>query len=84
MCRLFDDEDKKQFHCDQCGICRLVLMYFINEQHKQEGFRYLLDSFAELVAETTSSTVQNVTSVCQRNSEINTRYGLDQFITKEL
>jgi RING finger/CHY zinc finger protein 1 len=23
ICNLFDDEDKKQFHCDKCGICRL-------------------------------------------------------------
>lgn len=23
ICRLFDDKDKKQFHCDQCGICRV-------------------------------------------------------------
>ena len=22
-CRLFDDTDKKQFHCDQCGFCRV-------------------------------------------------------------
>ncbi|KAL0278919.1 UNVERIFIED_CONTAM: hypothetical protein PYX00_000595 [Menopon gallinae] len=22
-CKLFDDEDKKQFHCDGCGICRI-------------------------------------------------------------
>ncbi|XP_065657647.1 RING finger and CHY zinc finger domain-containing protein 1 isoform X2 [Hydra vulgaris] len=22
-CRLFDDNDKKQFHCDGCGICRI-------------------------------------------------------------
>ncbi|XP_074036673.1 ring finger and CHY zinc finger domain containing 1 isoform X2 [Leptinotarsa decemlineata] len=22
-CNLFDDEDKKQFHCDGCGICRI-------------------------------------------------------------
>ena len=22
ICRLFDDNDKKQFHCDKCGICR--------------------------------------------------------------
>ena len=21
-CKLFDDEDKGQFHCDGCGICR--------------------------------------------------------------
>lgn len=23
ICRLFDDKDKKQFHCEQCGICRV-------------------------------------------------------------
>lgn len=23
ICRLFDDSDKGQFHCDQCGICRV-------------------------------------------------------------
>lgn len=23
ICRLYDDKDKKQFHCDQCGICRV-------------------------------------------------------------
>lgn len=22
-CNLFDDEDKNQFHCDGCGICRI-------------------------------------------------------------
>ena len=22
-CKLFDDEDKKQYHCDGCGICRI-------------------------------------------------------------
>ena len=22
VCRLYDDVDKKQFHCEQCGICR--------------------------------------------------------------
>lgn len=22
-CRLFDDTDKKQFHCDKCGVCRV-------------------------------------------------------------
>ena len=22
-CKLFDDEDKAQFHCDGCGICRI-------------------------------------------------------------
>eukprot|EP00095_Tigriopus_kingsejongensis_P002538 snap_masked-scaffold344_size201325-processed-gene-1.2 protein:Tk02538 transcript:snap_masked-scaffold344_size201325-processed-gene-1.2-mRNA-1 annotation:"hypothetical protein DAPPUDRAFT_190026" len=22
-CKLFDDEDKQQFHCDGCGICRI-------------------------------------------------------------
>ncbi|KAJ8678273.1 hypothetical protein QAD02_014060, partial [Eretmocerus hayati] len=22
-CNLFDDEDKNQYHCDGCGICRL-------------------------------------------------------------
>ena len=22
QCKLFDDEDKGQFHCDGCGICR--------------------------------------------------------------
>ncbi|XP_041359367.1 RING finger and CHY zinc finger domain-containing protein 1-like isoform X2 [Gigantopelta aegis] len=23
ICRLFDDKDKEQFHCDRCGICRI-------------------------------------------------------------
>lgn len=23
VCRMFDDNDKKQFHCDKCGICRV-------------------------------------------------------------
>ncbi|XP_013398603.1 RING finger and CHY zinc finger domain-containing protein 1 isoform X1 [Lingula anatina] len=23
VCNLFDDQDKKQFHCDACGICRV-------------------------------------------------------------
>jgi len=23
ICRLFDDQDKQQFHCDGCGICRV-------------------------------------------------------------
>ncbi|CAG9137366.1 unnamed protein product [Plutella xylostella] len=23
ICNLFDDEDKKQYHCDGCGICRV-------------------------------------------------------------
>lgn len=23
ICRLFDDEDKQQFHCDGCGLCRI-------------------------------------------------------------
>lgn len=23
ICRLFDDNDLKQFHCDQCGLCRI-------------------------------------------------------------
>jgi len=23
ICRLYDDKDKKQFHCDGCGICRV-------------------------------------------------------------
>jgi len=23
QCRLFDDEDKQQFHCDKCGVCRV-------------------------------------------------------------
>ncbi|KRT81858.1 hypothetical protein AMK59_5727, partial [Oryctes borbonicus] len=22
-CRLYDDTDKKQFHCEECGICRV-------------------------------------------------------------
>ena len=22
ICRLYDDRDKGQFHCDQCGVCR--------------------------------------------------------------
>lgn len=22
-CRLFDDQDKEQFHCDKCGVCRV-------------------------------------------------------------
>jgi hypothetical protein len=22
ICRLYDDEDKQQFHCDGCGLCR--------------------------------------------------------------
>lgn len=22
-CKLFDDEDKKQYHCEGCGICRI-------------------------------------------------------------
>ena len=25
-CRLFDDTDKGQYHCDDCGICRWVGM----------------------------------------------------------
>jgi hypothetical protein len=25
ICRMYDDTDKQQFHCDQCGICRFVL-----------------------------------------------------------
>ena len=24
-CKLYDDEDKQQFHCDGCGICRVSL-----------------------------------------------------------
>lgn len=23
VCNLFDDEDKNQYHCDGCGICRI-------------------------------------------------------------
>lgn len=23
ICKLFDDEDKRQYHCDGCGICRI-------------------------------------------------------------
>lgn len=23
ICNLFDDEDKDQYHCDGCGICRI-------------------------------------------------------------
>ena len=23
-CRLYDDEDKGQFHCEGCGLCRFV------------------------------------------------------------
>ena len=23
ICNLFDDSDKRQYHCDQCGICRI-------------------------------------------------------------
>lgn len=23
ICNLFDDEDKNQYHCDGCGICRV-------------------------------------------------------------
>jgi RING finger/CHY zinc finger protein 1 len=23
ICRLYDDTDKKQFHCDKCGLCRI-------------------------------------------------------------
>jgi len=22
-CKLFDDEEKNQYHCDGCGICRI-------------------------------------------------------------
>ena len=25
VCKLFDDTDKGQFHCEGCGICRLGL-----------------------------------------------------------
>ena len=35
ICKLYDDVDKGQFHCDGCGICRLVLD------------KYLLDVFAK-------------------------------------
>jgi hypothetical protein len=24
ICHLFDDADKQQYHCEDCGICRLV------------------------------------------------------------
>ena len=28
-CKLYDDEDKQQFHCDGCGICRVSRVIFI-------------------------------------------------------
>ncbi len=31
VCRLYDDADKGQFHCDKCGLCRYMYMY----THKQ-------------------------------------------------
>ena len=27
-CKLFDDEDKQQFHCEGCGICRVSLALY--------------------------------------------------------
>ena len=27
ICRLYDNTDKKQFHCISCGICRLVFPF---------------------------------------------------------
>lgn len=61
ICRLFDDKDRKQFHCDQCGICRV---------HGRENFFHCptCDTCLSIALKDSHKCVENVThancSVC--------------------